>query len=166
MVEEIHTLETREAQKNLQRDEHNANRSINDHFPPSTSLVAENPSTSTPTQMVQDLPLKRTRNVFLNNPPMGIEEPMNLMYNHNSSHHQEDMGVGTRAIGGSSGVSLTLGLHQNNGVVFSDPFPINAARRFGLDSSSEGFVMGSFEGQNRQFGRSYGGGQLLHDFVG
>ncbi|KAF2306202.1 hypothetical protein GH714_015591 [Hevea brasiliensis] len=36
----------------------------------------------------------------------------------------------------------------------------------GLETSSEGFVMGSFEAQNRHFGRDVIGGQLLHDFVG
>ncbi|CAL5420196.1 unnamed protein product [Camellia sinensis] len=147
MVEEIHMLETRQTQKAMQRDDQNADRPSDpsDHLPPGTSLASENPSTST----------KRTRNDFPNT-SMGTEEPMSLSYGNLSRHH------------GGGGVSLTLGLHQNNGIGLSEPtFPLNAARRFGLDPNSEGYVMGgSFEAQNRQFGRDVIGGQFLHDFVG
>lgn len=160
MVEEIHTLETRQGQKPSQREEQNADR-INDHLPAANSHASQNPSTST--QRVQDLSSKRTRDDYSNNLMAG-EEPMNLLYG-NTSHHPH-MGIGMKGVVGSGGVSLTLGLHQNNGMGISEPFAMNAARRFGLDASNEGFVMGSFEAQNRQFGRDYIGGQLLHDFVG
>jgi hypothetical protein len=76
------------------------------------------------------------------------------------------LSVDVSTAGGSGGVSLTLGLHQNNGIGLSDPFPINAARRFGLDATGDGYVMGGIDAQNRQFGREIIGGQLLHDFVG
>ncbi|KAK9290016.1 hypothetical protein L1049_008179 [Liquidambar formosana] len=97
---------------------------------------------------------------------MGNGGPMNLSYNNLSNHPQ--VGVGVSLAGGSSSVSLTLGLHQNNGIGLSEPFPINAAQRFGLglDANSDGYVMGGFEAQNRHFGRDVIGGQLLHDFVG
>lgn len=154
MVEEIHMLESRQSNKAPQREEQNADRPTH-HLPTATLIAAENPSTST----------KRTRNEFHDIPPMGTgEDPMSLSYA-NLSHHQH-MGAGTSNVGVSGGVSLTLGLHQNNGIGLSEPFPINAARRFGLDSSSEGYALGGFEDQNRHFGRDFSGGQLLHDFVG
>ncbi|KAK2972272.1 hypothetical protein RJ640_014330 [Escallonia rubra] len=159
MVEEIHTLETRQVQKASQRDDQSADRP-NDPLPAASSLACENSSTST--ERIQDLPSKRTRNNFSIN-PIGNIEPLNLLYD-NSSRHPH-VGIEMSSVGGSS-VSLTLGLHQNNGIGLPEPFPMNAARRFGIDSSSEGFVMGSFGAQSRQFGRDIIGGQLLHDFVG
>lgn len=65
-----------------------------------------------------------------------------------------------RTIGTSGGVSLTLGLHQNNGgVAIPEPFPMRTTLRVGLYLTNEGFVMGGF-------GRYVIGGQHLHDFVG
>lgn len=145
MVEEIHMLESRQAQKAAtQKDDHqNANKF-------SDSLASENPSTS-----------KRTRSEF----PGGNDLHSELSYNNMSSQQH----VGMSMAGGSSGVSLTLGLHQNNGIGLSEPFPVNAAQRYGLgvEVSSDGYVMGGFEAaHNRHFGRDFMGGQLLHDFVG
>ncbi|GMP33222.1 hypothetical protein CsSME_00006639 [Camellia sinensis var. sinensis] len=161
MVEEIHMLETWQGQKTLQKEEQQNTDGLNDHLPTATSLASENPSTST--KRAQDLLSKRTRNEF---PDiyMETEEPMNLSYENLSRHQQ--MGVGANIASGSGGVSLTLGLHQNNGIGLLEPFPISAARHFGLEANIEGYVMGSFETQNRQFGRNMIGGQLLHDFVG
>ncbi|GKV10063.1 hypothetical protein SLEP1_g21482 [Rubroshorea leprosula] len=161
MVEEIHMLETRQAQKTSQKEDQNANKS-SDHLTSVNSFTSENPSTST--HRVQDTPSKRTRSE-LPDIPTG-SEPLNLSYNNLSS--QPHVGVGVSMAGGSSGVSLTLGLHQNNGIGLSEPFPINAAQRFGLglEVSSEGYVIGGFEAHNRHFGRDVMGGQLLHDFVG
>ncbi|XP_050212819.1 BEL1-like homeodomain protein 9 [Mercurialis annua] len=162
MVEEIHMLETRQAQTSTQREDQNANKS-SDPAPHSNSTVSDNPSTSS--KRVQDIPLKRTRN-DLPDLPMGNEKQLNLSYNSMSSHPPVGVGINT---GGSGGVSLTLGLHQNNnGIGLSESFPMNAAQRFGLglETSNEGFVMGGFEVHNRHFGRDVMGGQLLHDFVG
>ncbi|EXB36701.1 BEL1-like homeodomain protein 9 [Morus notabilis] len=162
MVEEIHMLETRQAQKSAQREDRNANRS-SDHMQSANSLASENPSTST--HRVQDTS-KRTRNE-LPNMPVGSEE-MNLSYETLPSHLQVGA-AGMSMAGSGNGVSLTLGLHQNNGIGLSEPFPINAAQRFGLglEGNSEGYnVMSTFEAQNRHFGRDVIGGQLLHDFVG
>ncbi|OMO66461.1 hypothetical protein CCACVL1_21151 [Corchorus capsularis] len=168
MVEEIHMLETRQAQKASQKEDRNGNKSTNDHLSSANSLASENPSTSTQ-RGVQDTPSKRTRSELPDNIPMG-SEPLNLSYNSMSSHPHVDVGVGVSMGGGGSsgGVSLTLGLHQNNGIGLSEPYPINAAQRFGLglEVSSEGYVIGGFEAQNRHFGRDVIGGQLLHDFVG
>ncbi|XVF08178.1 hypothetical protein REPUB_Repub06bG0203600 [Reevesia pubescens] len=161
MVEEIHMLETRQAQKASQKEDRNANKSC-DHLSSANSLASENPSTST--QRVQDTPSKRTRSELPDIPVRS--EPLNLSYNSLSGHPH--VGVGVSMAGGSGGVSLTLGLYQNNGIGLSEPFPINAAQRFGLglEVSSEGYVIGGFEAQNRHFGRDVIGGQLLHDFVG
>lgn len=148
MVEEIHTLETRQAQNASQKEERNGNKS-SDH-----SLASEDPYTSTPS--------KRSRSEF---PDIATgSEPLNLSYNNLSSHPH----VGVSMAGGSSGVSLTLGLHQDNRNVLSESFPMNAAQRFGLglEVSSEGYGMGGYESSNRHFGRDVMGGQLLHDFVG
>ncbi|XP_075486419.1 BEL1-like homeodomain protein 9 [Primulina tabacum] len=144
MVEEIHMLETRQGQKASQCD---------DHLPTSCSIVCENTSSSI--QRNVDISLKRTRN-DLTEAPTGVEGPMNLPLNKLS--HNPYLGVGRSNVGGSGGVSLTLGLHQN-GMGLSDSYPITAARRFGLDAPGEEYVVGGFAAHNRQIG-----GQLLHDF--
>ncbi|XWS43778.1 hypothetical protein CRYUN_Cryun16bG0133200 [Craigia yunnanensis] len=158
MVEEIHMLETRQAQKASQKDR-NANKS-SDHLSSANSLALKNPSSST--QTLPDTPSKRTRSEV---PDILVgSEPLNLSYNSLSNHPH--VGVGVSMAGVSGDVSLTLGLHQNNnGIGLSEAFPINAAQRFGLglEVNSEGYVIGGFESQNRHFGRD---GQLLHDFVG
>ncbi|KAK8651172.1 hypothetical protein V6N13_140784 [Hibiscus sabdariffa] len=156
MVEEIHTLETRQDQKASQKDQ-NANK-LTDHLSSANSLGSEHPALST--QTVQDTPSKRTRSE-LTDIPMG-SVPLNLPYNNLLKHQQVGGGI-SMAGGSTGGVSLTLGLHQNNGSGLPEPFPINAAQRFGvgLEVSNEGYIIGGFEAQNRHFG-----GQLLHDFVG
>ncbi|XP_022743034.1 BEL1-like homeodomain protein 9 [Durio zibethinus] len=160
MVEEIHMLETRQAQKAVQKEDGNANKS-SAHLSSANSLASEDPSTST--QKVQYIPSNCTRSE-LPDMPMG-SEPHNLSYN---SLPSQPHGVGVSMASGSGGVSLTLGLHQNNGIGLSQPFPINGAQRFGLglEVSSDGYVIGGFEAQSRHFGRDIIGGQLLHDFVG
>ncbi|KAE8686987.1 BEL1-like homeodomain protein 2 [Hibiscus syriacus] len=153
MVEEIHTLE--QAQKGS--DDRNSNK-LNDHMSSTNSLTPENPSTFI--QRARDTPSNRTRSEPLADIPLRTE-PLNLSsYNSLSSHPHVGMA------GGSNGVSLTLGLHQNNGISLPEPFPMNAAQCFGLGLSREGYVIGGYEAQNRHFGRDAMGGQLLHDFVG
>ncbi|KAK4833772.1 hypothetical protein QYF36_010965 [Acer negundo] len=164
MVEEIHMLETRQAQKSSQREDRNANR-ISDCLPPSNTLPSEHPSTSTSAQRVPETPSKRTIHEFSEMPVVSHhdQQPPNLSYHSLSSHHPHV------SLGGSSGVSLTLGLHQNNAIGLSEPYhPINGAQRFGLglETNNEGYVLGGYEAQTRHFGRDVMGGQLLHDFVG
>ncbi|KAK6779237.1 hypothetical protein RDI58_021421 [Solanum bulbocastanum] len=166
MVEEIHMLETREGHnKSSQREGPNNNNDDNnnpiEHFPMSNSNACESNTPSTSTSRLQELPSKRTRNELPNIPNnIGrIADSINLSYNGNLS-----TGVG-------GGVSLTLGLHQNSGNIgLSEPFPMNAARRFGIDNntSSGRFIVGGFDEQNGQFGRNNTmiGGQFLHDFGG
>ncbi|XP_031127402.1 BEL1-like homeodomain protein 9 [Ipomoea triloba] len=151
MVEEIHNLETRQAQKNSQPKEQN-NNNPSEHLSMRNSVACEDASASM--HQIQELPTKRTRNEAENS--MGSDEAMDLSYG-NLSHHSR-LGIGGAAAAGSSSVSLTLGLHQNNELGLSDSFPVNAAQRFGLDASSEGFVLSGFEPQNTQFGRDIIGG--------
>ncbi|KAI3474145.1 hypothetical protein Pfo_028933 [Paulownia fortunei] len=155
MVEEIHMLETRQSQKASQREEQPPN-TLNDHLPTSCSIECENGSTSI--QRIGEFPLKRNRE----DPTetlRGSEGPMKLPYDNLLHNPQLHAGVS------NGGVSLTLGLHQN-GVGLSDSYPINAARRFGLDTHGEGYVVSGFAAQNRQFGRDIIEGQIMHDFVG
>lgn len=152
MVEEIHMLETRQSQKGSQRED------VSEHLPTSCSIEGENASTSI--QRSGDFPLKRSREDPTEAPVGG--QQMKMAYDnilHNPQHH---MGVG---LNGGGGVSLTLGLHQNS-VGLGDAYPLNAARRFGLDSHGEGYVVSGFAAQNRQFGRDIIDGQIMHDFVG
>lgn len=154
MVEEIHNLETRQAQKNSQtKEQNNSNNNPNEHLTMRNSAACEDASASM--HQIQELPSKRTRNEAENS--MGSDEQqMELSYG-NLSHHSR-LGIGATTGGGSSNVSLTLGLHQNNELGLSDSFPVTAAQRFGLDASSEGFVLSGFEAQNTQFGRDIIGG--------
>ncbi|TKY63348.1 BEL homeodomain protein 9 [Spatholobus suberectus] len=160
MVEEIHMLETRQAQKNLQKEECCRNKS-SAHLPSDNSIVSENPSTST--DKFQEATYKRAINE-LPNIPVRTQEQLNLPCTSN-----QPGGVGV-SMGGSASnsVSLTLGLYQNHGIGLAEPFSLNAAQRFGvaLETNNEGYVMSGYESQNRHFGRDVIGGQLLHDFVG
>lgn len=157
MVEEIHMLETRQSQKASLREEQNADRQ-NDPMPSGNPISCG--KTPTSTQRIREFGSKRTRN-DLSDIPAGNEEVINLSYENSSRHnHLVSGGIG------NGGVSLTLGLHQNNGLGLPDPFPINAARRFGLDANGEGYVVGGIDTPNRHFGREIMGDQLLHDFVG
>ncbi|KOM38090.1 hypothetical protein LR48_Vigan03g147200 [Vigna angularis] len=158
MVEEIHMLESQQAQKRPQREEQSRrNLSGGDHLPSDNSLVTENiPSTSM--EKFQDAPYKQHRNEIANMQVRGQEQ----LNQTNTSNQQ--MGVGVSI---NNGVSLTLGLHQNHGIGLSEPFAMSAAQRFGVALQPEGYVISGFESQNRHFGRDViGGGQLLHDFVG
>ncbi|KAJ1390018.1 POX domain [Sesbania bispinosa] len=160
MVEEIHMLETRQAQKNSQKEEHCRNKP-SENLPSDNSLVSENPSTST--DKYQDAPYKRTINE-IPNIPVRSQEQLNLPCTGN-----QPVGVGVNIGSGSNNsVSLTLGLYQNHGIGLAEPFPLSAAQRFGLalETNNEGYVMSGFESQNRHFGREVIGSQLLHDFVG
>ncbi|KAE9618108.1 hypothetical protein Lal_00041877 [Lupinus albus] len=136
MVEEIHMLESQQAQKSSQREDLSMNKLIHNHVASDhhSSLVShENPCTS-------------TRNEFPNT----------------NINHQVGIGGSIGSVG--NGISLTLGLHQNHqGIGLSEPFPMNAAQRFGLNLDPEGCVISSFESQNRLFGRDVIEGQLLHD---
>ncbi|KAI9116110.1 hypothetical protein K1719_013040 [Acacia pycnantha] len=156
MVEEIHMLETRQSQKNHQNTEdHNKNK----------------PSTSDKFQQ-DDAPFKRTRNYepTTHHDMSASETNHQLPCNAISSVNNSNQPVSVGAVANS--VSLTLGLHQNNGgLALAEPFPMSEALRFGLAlevPSNEEYVMSGSESQNRHYGRDHQviGGQLVHDFVG
>ncbi|CAL5192217.1 unnamed protein product [Lathyrus oleraceus] len=151
MVEEIHMLESQQSQKEpSQREElHRKNLSDNN--------IAENQSTSI--ENFHDISYKRTRNELHNMPVM----------NQSIASNQEVGSVGVSMMNKgatSNGVSLTLGLHQNHGIGLSEPFDMSAAQRYGLAVQPESYAASGFQLQNRQFGRDFITGQLLHDFVG
>ncbi|XP_059667867.1 BEL1-like homeodomain protein 9 [Cornus florida] len=160
MVEEIHSLETRQDQKASQREEQLVDRP-SDHLPTANLCASGNPCTSI--QRAEDLSSSCTRTEFLD-APMESEEPMHLSYDNLLRHPH--VSVGLSSAGGSSGVSLTLGLHQNNGIGLSEHSPISAAHQFSLDANNERYITGNLGAQNQRFGRDIIGGQHFHDFVG
>ncbi|XP_043698505.1 BEL1-like homeodomain protein 9 [Telopea speciosissima] len=162
MVEEIHMLETRQAQKASEAEDQNSNKTVDQ--PPQSNPLPSNktPQTSTATLNTQNPPTKRSRSELPIAPNQNDHLNNNFTYNNLSSHHHVGM---SSAVGNSSGVSLTLGLRQDNVIGLSEPFPMNIVHRFGLEANNEGCVVGSFEAPNRHFGKDIGG-QFLHDFVG
>ncbi|KAK6120320.1 hypothetical protein DH2020_046011 [Rehmannia glutinosa] len=163
MVEEIHMLETRQSQKAPHRDEQSPNtlNDNNNNLPTSRSIECENASTSI--QRIGEFPSKRTREEATETPR--ASQTLTRSPYVDSLLHNPHFRVGSNNGNGGGGVSLTLGLHQN-GLGLSDSYPINAARRFGLDSHGEEYVVSGFAAQNRQFGRDIMDGQIMHDFVG
>lgn len=141
MVEEIHTLETKQGPKN---NEHSKNKS-SDHFP------SENPSSS----LVPSIAIRSQQQL---NMPQQVGVGMNMG------------GASSNTNSNNNSVSLTLGLYQNHGIGLAEQtFPLSAAQRFGLETNNEGYVMSGFESQNRHnFGKDHVniGGQMFHDFVG
>ncbi|KAL5973478.1 BEL1-like homeodomain protein [Asimina triloba] len=160
MVEEIHSLEMRQAQKNSERDDGNSNKPGDLPFAP--PIATDKQPQHTGNQKNHDPPQNRFRNELAPIPNYG-EESLDFAYS-NIVNNQQHIGVDTGIPSGNSGVSLTLGLRQNNGVCLSESVPVSMAH-FSLDDNSNAYVMGGFEPQNRHFGRDIGG-QLLRDFVG
>lgn len=159
MVEEIHTLELRQAQKASEGENDNGNEQCEPSVAPTLSMDKQPQNTIMQTN--QDQPPKRYGNEFAQ-VPNNCPESMNFSYDNVTGHH--GVGVGISLAGGNGGISLTLGLHQNNAVGLSEPLPLTVPH-FGLEDSNNAFMMGGYEPQNRRFGRDIGG-QLLHDFVG
>lgn len=157
MVEEIHTLEMRQAQRVSEGDNNNAKEQCD--LPSVPVLPMDKQPQSSTTQKNQDPPLKRYRNE-LAHLPNSCDESMNFSYDNVAGHHQGGISLAR----GNGGISLTLGLHQNNGSGLSESLPVTVGH-FGLVENSSPYVMGDFESQNRHLGRDIGG-QLLHDFVG
>ncbi|KAK9127027.1 hypothetical protein Scep_015873 [Stephania cephalantha] len=156
MVEEIHMLETRQAMKSSSDVEDQ-----NSSQPVSDNQVQTNSKHNT-----EEHSMKRSRNELPSTMPNGSNEPMNFSsYDKLSCQEHVEGGGISIAAGGNSGVSLTLGLRQNNGASLSELLPMNLARSFGVDPSNEGYIIGGFDGSSRQFGKNIGG-YMLHDFVG
>ncbi|CAA6655052.1 unnamed protein product [Spirodela intermedia] len=165
MVEEIHSLELR---RKVSDSDDNRNSSKQPDVSSSSFASPVNEQThpsSSSLKNQEQLPHKRFQNE-LADIAGHVQEPVNFsLENLSSSHHRLDAPMaGVTAGGGHGGVSLTLGLHQNNGYCLSEQLPLNVVRRFGLEESNVAYVMGGFEGQERQFGKEFDG-QLLRDFV-
>ncbi|CAD5188474.1 unnamed protein product [Musa acuminata subsp. malaccensis] len=156
MVEEIHSLEMRQKNKMSASD-------CDERQPPRPSSSKTSAFDPQPLQILStqshQYSMSKGIQEELTPMPNHIPEPVNF----DTSDHHIGGGVGVAA--GGSGVSLTLGLHQNNGVCFSEPLPLDVARRFGLDECSDTYLVGAFGDQERQFGKDVGS-RLLHDFVG
>ncbi|CAN8257386.1 unnamed protein product [Cochlearia groenlandica] len=168
MVEEIHTLETRQSQRSSSsswRDDRTTTTTT-------TVLPDNNPSSSVAHQRPNNNNSSPARRARTND----VHGNNNSFVNAGNSGGGFSYGFGSSNVPGMSsnanGVSLTLGLHHQIGL--PEPFPMSTAQRFGLDGGSSGgggetYGGGGFEGQNRQFGRDFIGGsnhQFLHDFVG
>ncbi|VFQ90942.1 unnamed protein product [Cuscuta campestris] len=173
MVEEIHNLETRQAQKNSQKKEQShKNQSEHSSMRNNTAVPCEDANGSAMHHhQVQDhhhhqqqtlLSSKRTRdeadgdNNSMGGRGDGAHEAAAMEMSASSyGGNMSRLGFGPTTAGG---VSLTLGLHQNNELGLSGPadssFPANAAQRFGLDAtSSQGFVVSGFDAHSSQYGR-------------
>lgn len=158
MVEEIHNLELLQLQKPATADN---NVRDTDFQILHTSSSAATSSSNRPAESVSaqinynQNRLNKSSNIEFPH----IEEPYYFVFNDNIRHGQ--------AVGSNSAVSLTLGLHQNDGrVCMPEPLSTNVARHFGLEECNNCYVLGAFEGQEiRQHGRE-SGRSMLHDFVG
>lgn len=160
MVEEIHSLEMRQQSKAGAGDtNHTADKQA--QLPSSSSTATS--SNNTPFQ-----------NANQSNENQSSKQPHNelmQMHNHlqepNYSLVYEGFPSGISGKGNGGGVSLTLGLHQNNGICLAEPIPLNVVRRLGLglEECNDPYVIGSFGGQDRHFEKEIGG-HLHHGFVG
>ncbi|CAD6333635.1 unnamed protein product [Miscanthus lutarioriparius] len=187
MVEEIHNLEMRQLQKNTSSVDKNQLGMQQIQQLSDSSGKPSDPSNSQRGQssgMTRNLSSPASCHIQdeLSQMPHDMPGQVSFAYNglptHHGlalSHHQQaeavsaGIGVGGVAAAGG-GVSLTLGLHQNNRTYIAEPLPaalpLNLPHRFGLEDVSDPYVMGSFGGQDRHFTKGIGGHHLLHDFVG
>lgn len=184
MVEEIHNLEMRQVHKHpvLDKGQHVLHHQTQHSFESSGK-----PSDPSDSQLGQSSSITRNHNIpasqgfadELSEMSHSIQQgQVTFAYNGmsaphhslaSSQHHQQAGPMSGIGGAGNGGVSLTLGLHQNNRVCIAEPLPAsvppNLAHRFGLEEVSDPYMMGSFGNQDRHFGKEIGG-HLVHDFVG
>lgn len=167
MVEEIHSLEMRQGNKAGAADtNHNADKQA--QLPPSSTTTSPNdPPFQTTSQNNQNQSSKRPHDELMQMHGHIQEPNYGLVYEGFPSHHNIGVGGGMDGKGNGGGVSLTLGLHQDNGICLAEPIPLNVVRRLGLglEECNDPYVIGSFGGQDRHFEKDIGG-HLLRDFVG
>lgn len=185
MVEEIHNLEMRQQHKNPSLDKNQMGMQQTQHSSdssgkpsdPSSSQRGQNSGTTT-----RNLSSPASRHILqdeLSQMPHDMPGQVSFAYNGLATHHglalshshpQQTEGISAGGATANGGVSLTLGLHQNNRTYIAEPLPaalpLNLAHRFGLEDVSDAYVMGSFGGQDRHFTKEIGGHHLVHDFVG
>jgi len=165
MVEEVHSLEMRQQNKAGAGDtSHNTDRQA--QLPSSSTATSSNDPPFHNTNQSNHNQSSKRHHEELTQIPNHIQEPNYFVYDGFSGHHNIGVGGGMD-VKGNGGVSLTLGLHQNNGICLAEPIPLNVVRGFGLDLDECGdpYALGSFGGQDRQFEKEIGG-HFLHDFVG
>lgn len=156
MVEEILMLETKQAQIAEGGD---ANKPT-DCLPSANPLPFEKPFRNTSTKNLEDAQSKRSRNKL----PHTFEqrdEQTTLLCNSSLSNYQ--MGVSGIEKSASKGISLALGLHQNNRFESSRSFPVNISHQFGLERSSQPYLRNGSEAQNQNSGKGLRV-HVLHDF--
>ncbi|CAN6359885.1 unnamed protein product [Urochloa humidicola] len=192
MVEEIHNLEMRQQHKNPSLDKNHLGMQQSQHSsdssgkPSDPSSSQRGQSSGMTTRNNLSSPVSRHIQDELSQMPHDMPGQVSFAYNGMAAHHglalsypqqAEGVGGGGVGVGGAAaaangGVSLTLGLHQNNNRTYiAEPLPaslpLNLAHRFGLEDVSDAYVMGSFGGQDRHFTKEIGAGHhLVHDFVG
>ncbi|XP_072961539.1 BEL1-like homeodomain protein 9 [Typha angustifolia] len=130
MVEEIHSLEMQQLHEVSPNDKNHKTGKLAQPASSSTSTPHSQPFQAPSNQKIIDI----ARNCFqsdlsLSQMPNHIQEPYNFSYGDLHSHQHVGVDV---AAGGNSGVSLTLGLHQNNRVCLAEPFSLNVVRCCGL----------------------------------
>ncbi|CAN6328025.1 unnamed protein product [Urochloa humidicola] len=188
MVEEIHNLEMRQQHKNPSLDKHHLGVQQSQHSsdssgkPSDPSSSQRGQSSGMTTRNNLSSPASRHIQDDLSHMPHDMPGQVSFAYNGLAAHHglalsHPQHAGGITAVGGAAaaangGVSLTLGLHQNNNRTYiAEPLPaalpLNLAHRFGLEDVSDAYVMGSFGGQDRHFTKEIGAGHhLVHDLVG
>jgi hypothetical protein len=180
MVEEIHNLEMRQLHKNnssMEKNQLGTQHSSDSNGKPSDPSSSQRGQNSGMTRNLSSPATTRQIQDDLSQMPNDMSGQVSFAYNgfagHHSlalSHSQQAEAVGV-AGAANSGVSLTLGLHQNNRTYIAEPplpaaLPLNLAHRFGLEDVSDAYVMGSFGSQDRHFTKEIAGHHLMHDFVG
>lgn len=192
MVEEIHNLEMRQGHKSSGADKNqlgSAQQQMQQHSPDSSGRPSDPSNSQQAGQSSSGMTQNRGgnhqahRHVQNELSPMTHDMPGQVSFAYNGGglaahhhHHHHSMALShphqqvEGGAGSSGGVSLTLGLHQNNRAYIAEPLPaalpLNLAHRFGLEDVSDAYAMAaSFGGQDRHFTKEMGG-HLLHDFVG
>uniref|UniRef100_A0A452Z8N7 Homeobox domain-containing protein n=1 Tax=Aegilops tauschii subsp. strangulata TaxID=200361 RepID=A0A452Z8N7_AEGTS len=186
MVEEIHNLEMRQGHKSSAADKNQLGpqQQTQQHSPDSSGRPSDpsNPQQGQSSSMSQGRGAHQhhaSRHIQSELSPMTHDMAGQVSFAYNgggmAAHHHGSIALShpqhvEGGAGSSGGVSLTLGLHQNNRAYIAEPLPaalpLNLAHRFGLEDVSDAYAMAaSFGGQDRHFTKEMGG-HLLHDFVG
>ncbi|XP_008811362.2 BEL1-like homeodomain protein 9 [Phoenix dactylifera] len=164
MVEEIHSLEMQQLHKVSAGDKSHVTNEQSQLPSPSTAASCNSRPAQSANSPKNEHPTTKCIQDDLTQIPNHTQEPCNFVYDVVPGHQHIGFGLDVAA-GGTSGVSLTLGLHQASGVCLAEPLPLNVINCFGLEECNDVYVMGAFDGQEWQFGKNLGG-QFFHDFVG
>ena len=163
-MEEIHSLEQHQGRK----------VPLSNNFDQHPPL----PPTTFTTNLLTDIKQARQdmRSPENRDPPPGWlrnELPQITSNREVSLSFSNDVSSGNHPLGGGnfvpinagySGVSLTLGLQQNNGFCIADPIPLNVAQHFGIGDGSISYVTRGSENQDHHIGKDING-EFLRDFI-